>query len=87
MIEVGALGVGKIVQSYSEQKFVKGSEKGYFLFGGSTVIWVLKRGSITLAQDLLSNSTSSSEILETWIPLGDKLGEYVSDSSTNIRRS
>jgi phosphatidylserine decarboxylase len=81
MIEVGALGVGKIVQSYQDQKFVKGDEKGYFLFGGSTVIWVLKKGAITLAQDLLSNSSSSSEILETWIPLGDKLGECRSDIS------
>ena len=81
MIEVGALGVGKIVQSYTGTKFVKGDEKGYFLFGGSTVIWVLKKGSFTLAQDLSTNSISNEEILETWIPLGDKLGEFRSDSS------
>ena len=84
MIEVGALGVGKIVQSYADTnyigtKFVKGEEKGYFLFGGSTVIWVLKKGALTLAQDLTTNSTSTNEILETWIPLGDTLGEFRSD--------
>ena len=81
MIEVGALGVGKIIQSYSKQssfvgtKFDKGDEKGYFLFGGSTVIWVLKKGAITLAQDLSTNSSNNKDVLETWIPLGDKLGE------------
>ncbi|MBU6375348.1 MAG: phosphatidylserine decarboxylase, partial [Bdellovibrionales bacterium] len=37
-IEVGALGVGKIVQSrVSAGRFERGEEKGYFLFGGSTV--------------------------------------------------
>ena len=86
MIEVGALGVGKIIQSYANTnyigtKFVKGDEKGYFLFGGSTVIWVLKKGAITLAQDLLTNSSNAKEVLETWIPLGDTLGEFRSDTS------
>jgi len=38
-IEVGATCVGKIVQSFDEsQPFKKGDEKGYFLFGGSTVV-------------------------------------------------
>ena len=81
MIEVGALGVGKIVQSYAERNFIgtkfdKGAEKGYFLFGGSTVIWVLKKGAMTLAQDLINNSSNNEVILETWIPLGDTLGEF-----------
>lgn len=83
MIEVGALGVGKIVQSYTENgsQFVKGQEKGYFLFGGSTVIWVLKKGAITLAQDLVYHSTNIEKVLETWIPLGEPLGECRSDFS------
>ena len=86
MIEVGALGVGKIIQSYAKAnyvgtKFVKGDEKGYFLFGGSTVIWVLKKGALTLDQDLTTNSSNNKEILETWIPLGDTLGEFRSDIS------
>jgi phosphatidylserine decarboxylase len=86
MIEVGALGVGKIVQSYADGKFNtikfdKGDEKGYFLFGGSTVIWVLKKGAITLAQDLKTNSSNIEGSLETWIPLGDTLGEFRSDAA------
>lgn len=76
MIEVGALAVGKIVQSgYSPQgpfphKFVKGDEKGYFLFGGSTVIWLVKKGNFKLSADLLQNTARG---IETWIPLGDPL--------------
>ena len=78
MIEVGALGVGKIVQcAYSSRdslpiKFDKGQEKGYFLFGGSTVIWLVQKGKIKISSDLAANSAKG---LETWIPLGEPLGE------------
>lgn len=73
MIEVGALGVGKIVQSgpHGSNRFDKGAEKGYFLFGGSTVIWVLQKDRLALSDDLAQNSRQG---LETWIPLGDRLG-------------
>ena len=78
MIEVGALGVGKIVQSaYSNRrplphKFDKGQEKGYFLFGGSTVIWLIEKGKLQLSPDLIEYSHQG---IETWIPLGSPLGE------------
>ena len=78
MIEVGALGVGKIVQTaYGENpsfpvKFDKGQEKGYFLFGGSTVIWILPPGMLQLDADVVQNSAQGIEI---WVPLGDRLGE------------
>jgi phosphatidylserine decarboxylase len=78
MIEVGALGVGKIIQSsYSRQtplplKFEMGQEKGYFLFGGSTVIWLVEKDKIKLSEDLVANSAQG---LETWVPLGQKLGD------------
>jgi phosphatidylserine decarboxylase len=78
MIEVGALGVGKIVQSaYSNRrplphKFDKGQEKGYFLFGGSTVIWLIQKGKMELHPDLIEYSAQG---IETWVPLGAPLGE------------
>ncbi len=77
MIEVGALGVGKIVQTAYDTgtslplAFEMGAEKGYFLFGGSTVIWILERGKFELCEDLLENSARG---METWVPLGQKLG-------------
>ena len=89
MIEVGALGVGKIIQSaYSLNghypvKFDKGQEKGYFLFGGSTVIWVLQRNQLILSEDLKTQSLNGTE---TWIPLGDALGESGRANEQSVRR-
>ena len=44
MIEVGALCVGKIVQTYQQKRFQQGDEKGFFEFGGSTVILLGEKG-------------------------------------------
>lgn len=41
-MEVGALMVGKIV-NHDITKFKKGDEKGYFLFGGSTVVIIVEK--------------------------------------------
>lgn len=71
MIEVGALGVGKMAQTHTSTQFVSGQEKGYFLFGGSTVIWVLAPGKIQWDEDLLENSKKG---VETYIRLGDRIG-------------
>ena len=40
-VEVGALLVGKIVNN-DKIEFTKGEEKGYFEFGGSTIVLLLK---------------------------------------------
>lgn len=69
-IEVGAICVGKIVQSKPLTKntiFNKGDEKGYFLFGGSTVIVVGEKGKWKPSDDILSNTQKG---LETYIQLG-----------------
>lgn len=68
-IEVGAICVGKIVQSFDESnKFNKGDEKGYFLFGGSTVVVCGEKGKWKPSQDMLDNT---KEGVETYIQLGD----------------
>jgi phosphatidylserine decarboxylase len=78
MIEVGALGVGKIVQSaFSNRnllphKFEKGQEKGYFLFGGSTVIWLVEKGKMEVHPDLIEYGRQG---IEVWVKLGSPLGE------------
>lgn len=69
-IEVGAICVGKIVQSKPLTKngtFSKGEEKGYFLFGGSTVIVVGEKGKWKPSEDILSNTKNG---FETYIQLG-----------------
>lgn len=72
-IEVGATCVGKIVQSFDESKpFHKGDEKGYFLFGGSTVVLCGEKGRWAPSADILKNTAAG---VETYIRLGDVVAE------------
>jgi len=68
-IEVGATCVGKIVQSFDASKpFKKGAEKGYFLFGGSTVVLCGEKGKWAPSDDMLEHTKAG---IETYIQLGD----------------
>lgn len=67
-IEVGALCVGKIIQSGSLEEFKRGDEKGYFLFGGSTVIVLGEKGRWTPEPDILEFTTKG---IETYLHLGE----------------
>lgn len=73
-IEVGAFGVGKIVQTYTGSEFQRGDEKGYFLFGGSTVILLGERGRWRPDVDLLAQTARGRE---TFVKLGDKIAERI----------
>ncbi|HHW93926.1 MAG TPA: phosphatidylserine decarboxylase [Clostridiaceae bacterium] len=46
-VEVGAMLVGRIV-NHKVDEFRRGDEKGYFCFGGSTIIWLLHHEAIHL---------------------------------------
>ena len=70
MVDVGAFGVGTIVQTYSGSTHAKGDEKGYFKFGGSTVIIVAKAGALAFDEDIVLNS---SQGLETRILCGERI--------------
>ncbi len=71
-VEVGAFGVGRIVQTHPEgQPFTRGQEKGYFLFGASTVIVVGQAGKWAPAGDVLEQTGSRHEV---WVRLGDGVG-------------
>ena len=61
LVDVGAFGVGTIVQTYSGDVHAKGDEKGYFKFGGSTVILVTRAGALTFDADLVRNSAAGLE--------------------------
>lgn len=70
-IEVGAAMVGKIIQSHDEASFhSKGDEKGYFLFGGSTVILLGEKGKWSPCEDILSNTKDG---IETYLHLGEEV--------------
>jgi len=71
-MEVGATCVGSIIQSYTpNSKINKGQEKGYFKFGGSTVILFFKKDVVKIHEDLLSQTQLG---FETSITLGEKIG-------------
>ena len=70
MAEVGATMVGSIIQTYNGDVAVKGKEKGYFKFGGSTVVLLFEKGEIDIDDDLLLNTMKH---LETEIKLGEQI--------------
>lgn len=70
-VEVGAMGVGKIVNNHQEYKFKKGEEKGYFEFGGSTIVLLVKKDIINIDQDIYDNSLLD---IETNVKYGEKIG-------------
>ncbi len=69
-IEVGAMMVGKI-NNHAVESFKKGDEKGYFSFGGSTIIMLYKKGSLDMDFDIAENS---KEEIETTVLYGEKIG-------------
>ena len=69
-IEVGAMMVGTIQQTFSGDTFQRGEEKGYFLFGGSTVILLAQNSQLKIADDIMQNSAQG---IETRVLLGDKI--------------
>lgn len=70
-MEVGAMLVGKIDNYYSEGSFKRGQQKGRFLYGGSTIIVLLREGAATVREDILMNT---SEYKETPVKMGEVVG-------------
>ena len=71
MMEVGALMVGKIVNHHGKAAVTRGQEKGYFQFGGSTVVLLVKAGHAKVDDDILENSEQG---IETVVRMGEKIG-------------
>lgn len=71
--EVGATMVGSILQTYKSNSTVEaGEEKGYFAFGGSTVVLLFEKGKVQLSQDLLTNTKNG---METQVLMGQTIGK------------
>ncbi|AEV35311.1 Phosphatidylserine decarboxylase [Pseudovibrio sp. FO-BEG1] len=62
-VEVGAFGVGSIVNTKTSGHVEKMDEKGYFKFGGSTVVVVFEPGTVNFSEDLVANSAAGKETL------------------------
>lgn len=60
-MEVGALLVGKIC-NLEKKEFKRGEEKGYFRFGGSTIVLLFEKDRIILDEDILDKVNQDIEI-------------------------
>lgn len=72
MMEVGALMVGKIVNHHGKANVSRGQEKGYFQFGGSTVVLLVKKDMLQIRDEILENSEKG---IETVVRYGECIGE------------
>ncbi len=71
--DVGATMVGSITQTYKANTDVKkGDEKGYFAFGGSTLVLLFEKDKITFDDDLISNTKNG---METYIKMGESIAK------------
>lgn len=70
--EIGAMLVGRIVQTYRNLEFRKGDEKGYFELGGSTIVLLTKKDMVNIDEDILAHS---AEGIETKVCQGERIGK------------
>jgi phosphatidylserine decarboxylase len=72
IVEIGATCVGSIVSTFRPQERVaKGAEKGYFQFGGSSMITLFESGRVRLDADLLEHTSQGRELFAR---MGDRMG-------------
>jgi len=70
-VEVGATNVGSVVHTAAAGPVHRGDEKGYFLFGGSTVVVLLEPGRVDWSDDLLEHSARGCEV---YAKMGERVG-------------
>lgn len=70
-MEVGAMMVGRIVNHHKTALVRRGQEKGYFAFGGSSVVLLLERDRVCLDADIRANSAAGEE---TIVRMGERIG-------------
>lgn len=70
-MEVGAMLVGKIDNYHEQYRFKRGEEKGRFLYGGSTIILLLKKDAVKIDERIVE---ASKKQIETPVKMGDVIG-------------
>lgn len=72
-MEIGATFVGTILQTFVPgERIAKGDEKGFFKFGGSTVILFIKKDLFIPDDDILEYTDKK---IETLVKMGESLGK------------
>lgn len=79
-MEVGAMLVGRIVNHEGACTVIRGREKGYFQYGGSTIIVLTEKGKVRLREDLALHSKNGAE---TPVKMGELIAYEKMDSKTD----
>lgn len=79
LIELGAMTVGRIVQTFTPgQPVSKGQEKGYFRFGGSAMVLLFEPGAVAFDADLLAWTARG---YETRVQMGSRIGSRAANAA------
>lgn len=70
-IEVGAMLVGRIKNFVTEGRIERGSEKGMFLYGGSTVVLIFESERVSIDNSIFS---ATRDGLELSVKMGERIG-------------
>ena len=71
-IEVGAMMIGRILNHQKEGCVTKGSEKGMFLYGGSTIVLLLEKDVADIPELFFENTANG---IETRVKYGSRIGK------------
>lgn len=70
-MEVGAMLVGRIVNLQGQGQALRGKEKGFFEYGGSTIILLVKKNTVIIDEKILHNSQAG---VESPVKMGEMIG-------------
>lgn len=76
-MEVGAMLVGRIVNFKQEANVARGEEKGFFEYGGSTIILLVQKGTAIVRGDISKNSAAG---IETPVKMGERIASALSNA-------
>lgn len=63
--------MAKIKNHQKSGRVTRGSEKGMFLYGGSTIVLLLEKGKVDIPEEYFR---ATEKDIETKVKFGDKLG-------------
>ena len=78
-MEVGAMLVGRIVNHEEKGSTIRGKEKGYFQYGGSTIIVLIEPEQVQIREDILQSSALTKEVP---VKMGEVIGHALEHKRT-----
>jgi phosphatidylserine decarboxylase len=74
LLDVGATNVGSIQYAEAVDPISKGAHRGWFEFGGSSVVTLFPAGTVALSDDLRASTEAG---LELYAKAGDRMGHWL----------